>query len=464
VSLGRATTAVVLAACRLFVACGALTTARPASAAADRLTLADAVTAALASGYQARIARLETDRADSVVGETRAAYLPRVSVTANSGYSNRFDDKLRAVDRRGVERTYGLASLGASEGWVNVYVDQLLFDLGQLRLLEREQLAAEAARLAEAVERDEVAYRVTRSYANLIRLDESVAAAGETLAAAERLDVHARLLFTGGRLVATDREQVELYLEETRLDIRARQDEAFETRIALAHAIGATDAAMIPAPALAPESLPRPGRGGLAVPGETAIGAAPDLQLLALRRRIEGATVASARAGHLPRFRLRGGYSHYGIKRFDNFPDETFVWVGMDLPIFDGFSVKNAVDGAQTALEVAELRYRAALQEKRGALGELVRRLAAAERRHALAARQAANAREEARLAELRVRAERVSIVEALDTRQRAGAQQERAIASRFEWIDLWASLHRATGQLAGIIVADGHTPAPAGD
>ncbi len=462
-SLDRVTTTVVLAACRLLVACGALATARPVGAAADRLTLADAVTAALANGYQARIARLETDRADTVVGETRASYLPRLSVSTNTGYSNRFDDKLRAVDRRGVERTYGLASLGASEGWVNIYVDQLLFDLGQLRLLEREQLAADAARLAEAVERDEVAYRVTRGYANIIRLDELVTAAGETLAAAERLDMHARLLFTGGRLVATDQEQVELYLEETRLDIHARQDEAFETRVALAHAIGATDTAM-PGPALASESLPRPGRGDLAVPGETAIGAAPDLQLLALRRRIEGATVASARAGHLPRFRLRGGYSHYGIKRFDNFPDETFVWVGMDLPIFDGFSVKHAVDGAQKALEVAELRYRAALQEKRGALGELVRRLADAERRHALAARQAANAREEARLAELRVRAERVSVVEALDARQRAGEQQERAIASRFEWVDLWASLHRATGQLAGIIVADGHAPAPVGD
>jgi multidrug efflux system outer membrane protein len=428
----------------------------------SRLTLAQAVGVALDYNYDMRIAALESDRADNALGETRASYLPRLSVSTNAGYSNRFDEKLRAIDRRGVERTYGLASLGSRDGWVNVYVDQVVFDLSQLRLIERETLAADAMRLSEVQRREDVAYEVTRGYADLVRLEELAALAGETLAAAERLDAQARVLLSAGRTVSSEREQAALYLEEARLRSSELQDDVLSARLALKQMMGEGGDPTI-LPDLVPESLPGARATDLADPDDAALAATPDLQVLALRRRIEEATVASARAGRLPRLRVRGGYSHYGIKRFDNFPDETYVWLGMDLPIFDGFRVESEVEGARKGVEIAELRYRAALETKRAQVRELRRRLGDAERRLALAARQARNVREELRLADLRLRAERSNLAETLAAYERSRQRLESAIDARFGLIELWASVHRALGRLADTVVGDdGAAPGPA--
>ncbi len=421
-----------------------------------RLTLARAVGTALDHSYDTRIAALETDRADSALGETRASYLPRLSVTTNAGYSNRFDEKLRAVDRRGIERTYGLASLGSSEGWVNIFIDQILFDLSQLRLIERESLASDATRLAEVQRREDVAYEVTRGYADLVRLEELAGLAGETLGAAERLDEQARALLAAGRAVASEREQAALYLEDARLRARGVKEDVVAAWLSLQQTMGDSNGANT-LPALAPESLPSPRATDLAEPDNDALAATPDLQVLTLRRRIEEATVASARAGRLPRFRVRGGYSHYGIKRFDNFPDETYVWLGMDLPIFDGFRVDSQVEGAKKGVEIAELRYRAALAAKRAQVRELQRQLGDADRRLALAERQRRNAREALRLADLRLRAQRGNLGDALATHERSTQRLEGAIDARFRQIELWASVHRAMGRLADAVVGDHH-------
>ena len=47
--------------------------------------------------------------------------------------------------------------------------------------------------------------------------------------------------------------------------------------------------------------------------------------------------VQAARAGRLPKLKFVTGYSHYGIKRFDNYDDELWVGVDFSIPIFDGF-------------------------------------------------------------------------------------------------------------------------------
>ena len=434
----------------------------PASAESTRLTLADAVKTALDHSYDMRIAALESDRASSALGETRASYLPRLSVTANAGYSNRFDERLRAVDGKGIVRTYGLSNIGSSEGWVNVYIDQVLFDLAQLRLIERESLTADASRLAEVQRREDVAYEVTRSYADLVRLQQLADLAATTVAAAERTDEQARALLSGGRALASEREQAALFLEEARLRVRAREDDITAAARTLQRIMGNGSSAL---PLLVPESLPDPGAGTIPVPGDDLLAETPELQALSLHRRIEEATVASARAGRLPRFRVRGGYSHYGIKRFDNFPDETYVWVGMDMPIFDGFRVESAVEGAKKGVEIAELRYRATLEGKRGQIRELTQRLVDVGRRAELAERQAANAREEWRLAELRLRAQRSSLTQALDANERSVQRSQGAIDARFDQVELWASVYRALGQLADTIVADhGAAVAPVDD
>jgi outer membrane protein TolC len=425
-----------------------------ARAAPERMTLADAVASGLDRNSGARIARLETDAAENAVGETRAPYLPQVSVATFAGYSNRFDEKLRAVDGDGVERKYGLATIAADEGWFNVYVDQLLFDLSQVRLIEREELAAEAARLAERHEREEAAYEITRSYAELVRLERLVEATDRLAADAEWLHNQARVLSEAGRALSLEREQVALYLDEARLEARSTRDRVAAGRAALADAIGRGESEGA-APEVVPESLPQLTPEHLEEPAEAAIEDAPDLQVLALRRRMEEASVASARALRLPKVRLRGGYSHYGIKRFDNFPDETFVGVAMDVPVFDGLRSRNAVQGARRSEEIAGLRYRTALKQRRRELRELFARLAERSERSMLAERWANAARERQRLADLRLRADRGSVGDALAARQDAARRVREAIDSRFDAVDMWAILHARTGSLTRVVTGE---------
>ncbi len=139
----------------------------------DTLTLDEAISKALAEGTAARIARLEADRADHGAKEARAAILPQVGVTSELGWSNRYDDTFIALDQNLKAQEYGLATLAADRAWLQLYVSQILLDLKQFREIEREKLAAEVAGLAEARDRDEIAFEVVRRYARLVALERA---------------------------------------------------------------------------------------------------------------------------------------------------------------------------------------------------------------------------------------------------------------------------------------------------
>ena len=93
-------------------AAGVLVGLRPISSSASSLTLAEAVSRALAQSGQARQVSLATERAAHEAEQAHSSFRPQVGMNSAAGYSSRQTEKLRAVDGRGVERVYGLASLG----------------------------------------------------------------------------------------------------------------------------------------------------------------------------------------------------------------------------------------------------------------------------------------------------------------------------------------------------------------
>ena len=163
-----------------------------AAADSGRLTLSEAVARALAGGPAARIARLEAHRAQEAAGAARGTYLPQVAITSEAGWSNRFDDTFTALNRNGKFKKYGLATIGSNRGWFNVYLSQMLFDLKQWRVIEREELAAEAAALQEGLQREDVAMEVTRRYATLLRVQRRSEISQEQLLHAQWLAEHDR--------------------------------------------------------------------------------------------------------------------------------------------------------------------------------------------------------------------------------------------------------------------------------
>ena len=427
---------------------------------ADGLSLADAVKRALVDGRKSRIARLEAERGAEAVGELKGAYLPQVSVSSDAGYSNRSNEKLRAVDAQGREKVYGLATLGSDRGWFNVYVDQLLFDLRRWRTLEREQLAAEAARVQESRDRDQVAYDVTHQFAGLVRLQRDTERAQRALDDARRLDREAASLFASGRVLEVERERAGLDLEQAELEARERASETDEARAALWSAMGGApggEGTLV----VAAESLPTPSEpGGAAAPGE--VTESPELRVLELREKMEQKTVSAAQARRFPTLGLRAGYSNYGPHRFDEYGDEAQVGIDLELPLFDGFQTDHAVAEATKNAEIARLQYRSLLEQKQRRVEELRRQLQTADGKLSLAERRVRTAREEQRIADLSLRAQRGRLADALAARERAAQEADLAGDAWLRRIDLWAQLQLERGRLTRTILGDAAASATA--
>lgn len=432
--------------------------ARAVPHAPEALTLAEAVSRALREAPEAKMARLETARADDAVSAAHSSYWPHASVGSQAGYSNRLDEKLEAVDGKGRVHEYGLASLGSHAGWLNFYVDQLLFDLSRWRNIKRTELEAEAARIKQAERRESISLRVLEAYTKILRLQKLLDLDRERVEGAEWLDQQAEVLLRAGRVIRSEREQVGVHLDEARMDTSARSNELANAHTDLLLAMGGSDEAF----ELVPGSLPTP---VAAVDGSTVeaeIPNSPELRVLQLRTKMEELRAEAMRAEAYPTLGLRGGYSHYGAKRFDNFEDELHVGVDLEVPLFTGFRIQHSVAGATKAVEIARLRYRSTLESKRTRVRDLVRQLEALQKRPELARRKAELADERLRIADLNLQTRKGGLDRALAARAEKTLEAESAVEADFEQIILWAQIKQEAGLLSDTILGGAGTTAPA--
>jgi len=427
------------------------------------LTLSNAVSRALSGAAAARIARLETHQATDAAREKRGAYLPQLGITSDAGWSNRYEETFTALAPDGSSTvTLGLATLGTDRGWLNIFVSQILFDLKQWKLIEREELMAEATAVQETSERDDVAFEVLRRYVNLLGLQRKQALAHELLADAQWLREQGDLFFEAGRILEVEHTLAGLYLEEAELDALAKGHEIAlaEADLWLAVGEGEPPAGRL---RLVPESLPRIDAAASEESAEAGLKTAPELRILELQRRMDEVGVAAARAGRLPTLTFVSGYTNYGPKRFDNFTDELWVGINLEIPLFDGFQSRHAIRGAERGAEIARLRYQSTVERKRARVRELLKRLEMSQQRLEIAERRAKAAKEQQRLADVNLRAERGDLREALIAREQQIRFTREAIDSYFDQLALWASLQRELGRLSQeILRSAAATPAVA--
>jgi len=381
----------------------------------------------------------------------RGSYLPQLSVTSAAGWSNRRDEKLIALDKSGKFQTYDIASIGSKEGSFNVYIEQLLFDLERWRLIGREEIAVEAAGVAELQEREGVAYDVTRKFTQVVRLQRLEDVAQQQVADARWLDEQARKLYEVGQVLETERGLAALHLDESEIVARMRSAEANDARAALWLAIAAGEEAETPI-SVAAESLPE--FGTIPMEGEEVVSNSPELRILELRRRMEEASVSAAKARRLPTVGFRAGYVYFGTDdREGLYRDEVRVGLAIEVPIFDGFQARHGIAAARKRAEIARLRHRSLLDRKRLRVRELIRQFEMAGLRQGLAERRETVAREEQRLVDLRLQAGRERLREALTAREEAVRDAAAAADARFARIDLWTELQHERGRLTDAIL-----------
>lgn len=440
---------VLPAACVLGLA---LATGPARQAHAQSLSLREAVSRALTEGYDSQLAQLEAERSHADYEQARSFFLPKIAVTSYAGYSNRINDKLEVLDHDGVPRTYGLATLGARDGWLNFTLDQVLLDVSRWREAASGRMAARAARVQEEQGRENVAFEVTRRFANLVRIQQLEQLSSAAEEDAEWIDDQARLLLEAGRVLATERQAVALHLADARIDARSRRLEAREATASLWIAIAPTQVAP-DAIQVDTSGLPAPSAAGALEVDYASLEQSPELRALDLEHRIQEKKVGAARGGWYPKLKLYGGYSHYGINRFDNFEDEFLVGIDFKLPLFDGFETKSAIGSASKSAEIARLRHRSALVAKRGRIRDLERQLRSVSEELELTGLQQETAHERRRLADLNLRAGRGTLNQALGARERYVRVLEEAAATRFRQIELWAEIQRDLGLLTQVIL-----------
>jgi len=441
----------VVVVARVWCAAFAVCAAAGRAAGTDTLTLDDAVTRALRDAPAAKIARLEAGQADDAAAAARSIYYPRASVSSQAGYSNRQDDTVDALNGQYKLKRYPLSSLGSSEPWLSLYLEQMVFDLRQWRSAERSQLEAEVAQVVEAQQRETISDNVLNSYLDVVRLEQLGALDRQRVTDAEWLNRQAGLLLDAGRALPGERDQAALSVDEARL---ATDDDAatlVEARIALARLVG-VDSDAAPTLAVAADNLPVVTTAGIDPEREETTRAAPALRALELRKRMEELGVSAARAGYLPTLAIRGGYFHYGTRRFDSFESELAVGVDLKIPVFDGFQTSNSVDGATKAAEAARLRYDAMREDTRAHLRELMRQLRAALQQPAVADKRAKMAAERQRLADLSLQGQRGSLGQAMAARVDATREARALVEAKLAPLRLWAAVQRETGRLAATL------------
>jgi outer membrane protein TolC len=421
----------------------------PSAGRASTLTLPEAVSRALARGPDAVIARLEAERAEESVLLSRGSYYPMLSLTSRAGYSNRQDEKLRAVNANGVEHEYGLATLASDRGWLNVFVRQLLIDLRAWRDIERSEIEAEAAEAAEKEQREAVAFAVIRRYLDVLQLERLVSLDEEKLEGAAWLDEQAGVLLQAGRSLPTEREHAAIHLEEVRLGLDLRREELRRARKMLWLLIG-IDEAEGGSLQLAEESVPEPSASSelMAADATEVLASAPGLRILDLQQQADEKAVAAARANRYPTLALNAGYLNYGAKRFDNFDDEFVVGIDLEVNLFDGFRTRHQIEGASKDAEIARVRYRSMLEEKRVRVRDLLERFQRTEKQPELARRRAQMARNRMRLANLNLKAQRGTLEEALAVQFGYARDAAGAIEAQFDRVLTWATLLREIGKL----------------
>ena len=424
-----------------------------------RLTLSEAVSIALRDAPEAKIARLEADQADDAVSAAHSSYWPHASLGSQAGYSTRLDEKLVAVDDKGRVRKYGLASLGSHTGWLNFYINQLLFDLSRWRNIKRTELEAEAARIAEAQRRETISLQVLERYTDVLRLQRLVDLGRERIREAEWLDQQAEVLLRAGRVLPAQRELVAVHLDEARMEGSFQSNDLANARTDLVLSMGGSHDDLFE---LIADSLPAPVTPMTDGEGDVDIRSSPELRVLELRTRMEELRADATRAEAYPTLGLRGGYSHYGAKRFDNFEDEVHVGVDFQVPLFSGFRIQSSVAGATKAAEIARLRYRSTLESKRTRIRHLTRRLAVAQRRPELARRKAKLADERRRIADLKLRAQKGSLERALAARAESALEDREAVEADFERVIVWAQLKQEAGVLSETILGGAGATVPA--
>jgi outer membrane protein len=422
----------------------------PALAAAQPLTLDEAVALALARNPGIRAAAAGQDAAAARIGQARAGWLPRVDFTEGwqRGDHPVFVFSSLLAQRRFTAADFALDALNHPEALSNhraaLTVEQSIFDGFRAReAVQAARLGAEIAALDTSLARAEIRLEVVRAF-------------GQALAAAARVEAAVTAVATAAEDLrrAADRRDAGVVTEATVLAfqvqvaetgfrlVKARADASI-ARAGLNALLAlpldeARPLAPIPAPAAEPDAP-----GALE---EEAARRRPEIAQAIARHRQAQAMLAGARAGFWPQVVAQAGAEANG----GSFADRRTAWAAALQVRWNLFA--GGADAARVAEAGAEVARAEAERERTERAVRLSVRAAAAERDAAVAREQTGRrmveqARESQRIIRDRYGAGLTPASEMLRAAELVAQAEAASIAAAIDVHVATAALERAAGR-----------------
>jgi outer membrane protein TolC len=299
----------------------------PAAASAqEALALRDAIRAALDANPRLRAAQAETDRADALRTEARAAFFPQVSFSESWQRSNQpvFAFSALLAARQFTAADFAVDRLNAP-GSVDVFASrlflrQVLFD-GQVQA--RSAQAAhqhDAAQAALEAARADLVLQVTDVYGRLLGAEAMARAADAAAAAAHESLARAERRRDAGTVTDADVLALQVHLSAMRQrTIRFEGDAA----IARAELNGLMNAPVTGPLTSAEPALPETGALDIDTLLRDAEAARPEIRRAEAERDAAAASARAARAGWLPRISAQAGFQLDGL----SFGERADAWI-----------------------------------------------------------------------------------------------------------------------------------------
>ncbi|MBI3803091.1 MAG: TolC family protein [Nitrospirae bacterium] len=400
-----------------------------------RLSLHDAIAAAMESNPTLQLSRERAEEAEGVVQVSRGAFLPNLSGT---------------VSRTNETIFFGAIGLSGTSDPIDLFdarvqLTQNLFSLSLIQQWRASKVGAKAASLDAEVSRRDTMALIGLLYMEALRAEAAVKASEANVDLSRQLLALARDRKAAGLATNLDVTRAEVQLESEKQRLLVAQNQQDRTKLNLLRSLGISrEVALVLTDTLTLVEVDRQS------PAEALVAARAqrvELQTQAMREKFASLTLRSIRNEIIPSLRLNANYGRIGT-RFDDTVSTRFVGLVLSVPIFEGGSRQGRISQSLSRIRQEEIRTRDLVQQINLEVRDALLTLASARQQVAVSEVGLQLALKELELARQRFEAGFINNIEVTNAQTSVVRARDNEIEALFNFNAARINLARAKGEI----------------
>jgi outer membrane protein TolC len=419
------------------------------TAAAQAVTLDEAVRTALENSPTLLAAESRIDSAQALLRQAKSYYYPAIGLAVTYGIT---DNPPQAFMMQLNQRSLNMQDPAFDPNNPDD-IDNVRGSLGaQWRIFDRQRDAgknmahhgAEASKEAFAAARNQLVHEVTRGFYGVLQAQAFAEVQAKSVASIEASLHIARARFDAGGAVKTDVLNLETQLAQAKEDlIKARNG----TQLAIAALNVAIGADLVAA-----DTIESPGTSSLDVPppeckNPEAFENRPELRAVRLMRQVKEQDLQKAKGGYAPTVSAFASLNE-DSGNIRDFEQSYMAGVAAEINLFDGARTRAAVQAAQADLAVAQADEQRARLHLKLDLQQAFLGTREAWERLEVTRKSLETAQEAQRIVQEQYQQGAADIALLLQTQVGVTAMQTRGAAAQYDYLTALSNLKRAKGEL----------------